>query len=115
MICYVVRKEKFNDIKSRLIQENIEFLEDEAKFHVLIIPLSQKEIENIGKKYLLMEEKEVGELDFPGQSFRIESSKDVIDKFAGLFISKGKRVDLENPENIIEIKKWKGKYLVSVS
>jgi len=113
--CYLVRREKFNDVKSKLIQENVEFIEEEGNYHVLIIPLSEIKLENIGKKYLLMDEKDILELDIPGQSFKIESTRDIIEKFAGAFISKGKKVNLENPESTIEIKKWKDKYLVSVS
>ncbi len=117
MKCYLVRKEKFRFIRDKLVKENIEFIEEHSNFHVLIIPLSGS-LDNYykdGREFELMDEEQIKSIIPNGSTFKIDATRGLIDKFAQYFIEKGMKVNLENPDLVIEIKKWKNKYLVNVS
>lgn len=117
MKCYIVRKDKYKYLRDELIKENVEFLEEFSDFKVLIIPLSEGHdfSKDSIKEYEIMGEEKVRDINFDGYTFKIESTKGIIEEFAKEYIKKGKKVDLENPDKIIEIKKWNNKYLVNVS
>lgn len=118
MKVYLIRREKYKLIRDKLLRDNVEFLEEFSRFHVIIIPMNP-DIDTTGipglKRYELMNEEEIRKLEFNAKSFKIDSSKGIIDKFSPYFIEKGKVVNLDNPECTVEIKKWRDRYLVNVS
>jgi hypothetical protein len=111
----LVRREKAKVVREELISRKIEFYEERDGFHFLFIfPVMRDEIGLNGKwSYLVGDE--IDEVEIKKGTFKIDGSKEVIDLFAPKFEKRGLNVKMDEPDNLIEIKKWGKKYLISVS
>ncbi|MCL5874450.1 MAG: hypothetical protein M1161_03825 [Candidatus Thermoplasmatota archaeon] len=111
----LVRREKAKQVREELISMEIEFYEERDGFHFLFIfPVPRDEIGLSGKWAYLVGE-EVEEVETKEGTFKIDGSREVINLFAPKFEKRGLKVKMENPDNLIEIKRWGKKYLISVS
>jgi hypothetical protein len=111
----LVRKEKSNEMRQKLIAEDIEFYEERDNFHYLFIfPDLKKSLKTNGKHCYLLNG-EIDEVETQGKTFRIEGRKEMIDLFAPKFEKRGLKVNLDNPDIVVEVRKWGKRYLVSVS
>lgn len=114
MKAILVRREKANVLRENLLAKGIEFYEERDNFHLLFIFPGQFDAD-IGYKCSYIVDDSVDEVTVSGSTFKIVGSHEVIDRFAGKFENKGLKVKMEEPDNVIEIKKWGPKYLISVS
>ncbi|MEM0128445.1 MAG: hypothetical protein QXO03_05120 [Thermoplasmatales archaeon] len=115
MMGLFVRKEKAALIKKKLLERNEEFVEEEDRFHTLFLFLDKKDIDyEYGKNVYLVDDS-LDEIELKGKTFAIKGSRDSIDKFAPALEAKGMKVDLDKPDVLFDIKRWKGKFIVSVS
>ncbi len=111
----LVRRERSKEVRETLISKGIEFYEERDNFHFLFIfPFLPEKLDLNGKWSYLVADKS-DEVETRGSTFKIEGSRDLIDLFAPAFEKRGLKVKLENPDNLIEIKRWGVKYLISVS
>ena len=115
MKAILVRREKANAMREDLTSKRIEFYEERDNFHLLFILPGQIDDADSTYKYSYLVEDSVDEVSVSGSTFKIVGSHEAINRFAGKFEDKGLKVKMEEPDNVIEIKKWGSKYLISVS
>jgi hypothetical protein len=111
----LVRREKSNEMRQRLIAVGTEFYEERDNFHYLFIFPDLKESLKTDGKWCYLLNGDIDEVETAGKTFRIEGRKEMIDLFAPRFEKRGLKVDLDNPDIVVEIRKWGRKYLISVS
>lgn len=110
-----VRKEKSNDFRNSLINKEIVFFEESKSFYTLFLfPEGIPEITG-GKIVDLINENDIGNIEIPGQTFKIDGTRDLIDIFAPKIIERGFKVKLDNPDTVLEIHRWGNKYVINVS
>ncbi len=111
----LVRRERAKGIRESLLSKGTEFYEERDNFHFLFVfPKFQEESELNGKWSYLVDG-DISEIETREGTFKIEGPRDAIDIFAPKFEKRGLKVNLDNPDNLIEIKRWGRKYLISVS
>ncbi|MCL4447646.1 MAG: hypothetical protein M0Z77_00800 [Thermoplasmatales archaeon] len=115
MKALLVRRERVREVRDGLISMGIEFYEERDNFHFLFIFPELKESTGLNGKVCYLVSEEIGEVSTSGSTFKIEGPRDAINLFAPLFEKRGLKARMENPENLIEIKKWGTKYLISVA
>ncbi len=110
-----VRRERAGAIREDLISRGVEFYEERDGFHYLFIfPELRDEVALNGKWCYLVGD-DIDEVETKEGTFKIEGSRGVIEMFAPKFENRGLKVRMDNPDNLIEIKRWGRKYLISVS
>ncbi len=111
----LVRREKAQRVREDLISRGIEFYEERDSFHFLFIFPSKIGYSTSSGKSCYLVGNSVEEVPTHGSTFKIEGSREAIRAFASLFEKRGLKARMEDPDNLIEIRRWDGKYLVSVS
>ena len=111
----LVRRERSKETRESLISMGVEFYEERNNFYFLFIFPDMKGTKDLGGKWHYLIDENPKEVETKGSTFKIEGSREVIDLFAPSFEKRGLKVKLENPDNLIEIKRWGKKYLLSVS
>ncbi|MEM3318244.1 MAG: hypothetical protein QXT80_01705 [Thermoplasmatales archaeon] len=111
----LVRKEKAHAVRRKLLENNDEFIEEENRSHTLFLFPTGAGLDYREGKMVYLVDDSLDEVNFNGRTFAIRGNKESIEKFAPIIESRGMRVDLENPDIIFEIKKWRRKYVISVS
>ncbi|MGC8561760.1 MAG: hypothetical protein ACP5UZ_02375 [Thermoplasmata archaeon] len=115
MKAILVRKEKANVLRESLISNGVEFYEERDNFHLLFIFPGKIDGLDSGYKISYLVDDSVDEVNVSGSTFKIVGPHEAIDRFAGKFENKGLKAKMEEPDSLIEIKKWGSKYLISVS
>jgi hypothetical protein len=111
----LVRREKYSSARAALLSKDIEFFEESNGYYTLFLfPVAGTEVDVGGKPCYLIDG-DTSEVEFEGKTFKIEGKREVIDEFAPKFERRNLKVDLEKPDVILEIRRWNGRYLVSVS
>ncbi|MEM0135253.1 MAG: hypothetical protein QXU18_08535 [Thermoplasmatales archaeon] len=115
MKALLIRKEKANIFRDTLLLKGIEFYEERDNFHFLFIFPRQDDFSEAGYKTSYLLDESVDEVEVSGTTFKIVGSHEAIANFANKFENRGLKAKMDNPDNLIEIKRWGSKYLVSVS
>ena len=114
MRALLVRRERVREVRELLLSRGIEFFEERDNYHFLFIFPKSVDLDLNGKWCYLVNEN-IDEIETKGNTFKIDGPRDTIGIFAPQFEKRGLKVKMDDPDCVIEIKKWGKKYLISVS